>query len=309
MGDATEWLAATLARAGEPRGVEVDGADIHYLRWGDASDPGLVLVHGGAAHARWWDHLAPLFSADHHVVALDLSGHGDSGRRDRYDAETWAREVVAVAADAGMAHAPVVVGHSLGGFVSIVVAARHGHDLAGAVIVDSPVRRPDPEVQEAGGGRMFRAPKVYPSLEEGMAHFHLVPPQPVVRPDVVEHVARHSLREREDGWTWKFDPRLFEHFSTRAFGHYLPDAKCRMAVFHGELSHIVDRDITTYMSELLGHHAPFVEIPQAYHHLILDQPLAFAAALRAILADWQHTVPAAGPASGRGPTVVPRPAG
>jgi len=45
------------------------------------------------------------------------------------------------------------------------------------------------------------------------------------------------------------------------------------------------------MYELLNRNAPIVAIPQAYHHLILDQPLAFIAALRAILADWEHSVP------------------
>jgi hypothetical protein len=33
-----------------------------------------------------------------------------------------------------------------------------------------------------------------------------------------------------------------------------------------------------------------VEIPQAYHHIPLDQPLALIAAIRAILADWQHSI-------------------
>ena len=46
-----------------------------------------------------------------------------------------------------------------------------------------------------------------------------------------------------------------------------------------------------YMDELLGRSSPIVEIPAAYHHIPLDQPLALVAALRAILADWEHSVP------------------
>jgi len=37
--------------------------------------------------------------------------------------------------------------------------------------------------------------------------------------------------------------------------------------------------------------APFVSIPDAHHHVILDQPLAFVAALRTLLADWEHSIP------------------
>jgi hypothetical protein len=45
------------------------------------------------------------------------------------------------------------------------------------------------------------------------------------------------------------------------------------------------------MYQLLRRNAPVVEIPAAHHHLILDQPLAFIAALRALLADWEHSLP------------------
>ncbi len=45
------------------------------------------------------------------------------------------------------------------------------------------------------------------------------------------------------------------------------------------------------MFNLLGRAAPVVEIPQAQHHVMLDQPLALVAALRALLADWEHSDP------------------
>ena len=79
------------------------GADIHYLAWGPEGAPGLVFVHGGAAHAHWWSFLVPLLADDHRVAALDLSGHGDSGRRDEYTLDAWCDEVLAVANDAAMA--------------------------------------------------------------------------------------------------------------------------------------------------------------------------------------------------------------
>src|SRR5215475_4174338 len=125
--------------------VDVSGTKVHYLRWGAGQTLGLVLVHGGAAHAEWWSFLAPLLMRPYDVVALDLSGHGDSDRRDEYPRRIWADEVRAVIADAGFPTPPVLVGHSMGGLVSIVTASVYGDELAGAVIVDAPVRRPDPE--------------------------------------------------------------------------------------------------------------------------------------------------------------------
>jgi pimeloyl-ACP methyl ester carboxylesterase len=157
---APAWFTAAIATAPEERTVRVKGCDIHYLRWGDVERPGLVLVHGGAAHAHWWSFIAPLLLPQHHVVAVDLSGHGDSGRRPVYAVETWADEVMACADDSGMHGPPVLVGHSMGGLVTIAAGSLHGERLAGAVVVDSPVRRPDPESEEGERGRMFRNPKV-----------------------------------------------------------------------------------------------------------------------------------------------------
>ena len=85
------WFTAALGTAAEEGATEVAGASIVYRAWGQPGQGGMVLVHGGAAHARWWDHIAPLLLAGgHRVAALDLSGHGDSGRRDSYSLDAWA---------------------------------------------------------------------------------------------------------------------------------------------------------------------------------------------------------------------------
>jgi pimeloyl-ACP methyl ester carboxylesterase len=287
------WFTGAIANRPEFHAVEVDGCRINYLCWGDPSDPGLILLHGGAAHAHWWSFIAPQFtntrSHRYFVVAPDLSGHGDSGRRDVYSMEVWADEIMAVAHHAGVQGRPIVVGHSMGGHVAIAAAARDGAELDGAIIVDAPVREPDPESEEGERGRMFRNPKTYPDLEPALEHFHLQPPQPVTNDYVVEHIARHSLREVEGGWTWKFDPNVFVR-ERHATIDYLRDTRCRLALMHGQLSDLVTAEVQSYMEELTGRNAPMVEIPQAYHHIPLDQPLALIAAIRAVLADWQHSI-------------------
>ncbi|OMQ14825.1 alpha/beta hydrolase, partial [Modestobacter sp. VKM Ac-2676] len=58
------------------------------------------------------------------MVALDLTGHGDSDHRTDYDPLVWAREVVAVAAATGLDR-PVVIGHSMGGWVAVTAGVEH----------------------------------------------------------------------------------------------------------------------------------------------------------------------------------------
>ncbi|GMQ92866.1 MAG: alpha/beta hydrolase [Acidimicrobiia bacterium] len=286
---APTWFDTAISHEPEDRAVIVEGATIRYLSWGDRKNPGLVFVHGGAAHAHWWSFIAPLFVSEWHAVAIHLSGMGDSDRRDSYSHEVWAREVMAVAEDAEFPGPPVVVGHSLGGMVTIQTAATFGGRLKGAVIVDAPVSQPAPESEESRSSHVFRTPGTYATLEQAVSHFALVPRQPCENDYIIDYIARMSVHETDEGWTWKFDPNIFErtHDTLR---DQLASVKCRVALFTGEKSVVVPPDTAAYMYELMGRVSPVIEIPEAHHHLTLDQPLAFVAALRTLLADWHHSI-------------------
>lgn len=145
--NAPEWFRAALAVPFDDGRVTVDGAPVHYLAWGEPGRRGLVFVHGGGAHAHWWTHVAARFADEFRVVAVDLTGHGDSDHRDVYAFEQWTEEVVAVAGAGEIDGPPVVIGHSMGGFVTIATAALHGEGLSGVIVCDSPVTQPDPEVE------------------------------------------------------------------------------------------------------------------------------------------------------------------
>jgi pimeloyl-ACP methyl ester carboxylesterase len=281
------WFTQALSAPVTDRVTAVDGVPIAYRMWGSSPNGrGIVLVHGGGAHSRWWDHIGPLLAADRRVIAIDLSGHGDSGRRESYSFDEWAREVLAVAADAGL-DAPTVIGHSLGGVVTLRVAALAGSRIEGAVVIDSPVRNPAPEQQAAQDRRVFRELRVYPSREAAIARFRPVPDQPVLG-YIADHVAAASVRQADGGWTWKWDPRIFVLEPPRA---PLTRLDCRVALFRAEHG-IMSAEMSEIMYDRLGRVAPLIEIPAAGHHIMLDQPIALAAALRTLLSDWDHSLPA-----------------
>lgn len=271
----------------------VSGATISYLGWGAPNRRGLLFVHGGGAHAHWWTHVAAGFADDFRVLAIDLSGHGDSDHRAAYTIEQWTEEVVAVMEHGGIAGRPVLVGHSMGGFVTIMTAARYGDQLDGVIVCDSPVAEPDPEVTSHAGNAFGSGTRVYASIEEAVARFRTVPPQDHYLDFVIDHVARHSLQSVPGGWAWKFDRRIFEQFAgeMRAVAlPYLRRLECRFALLRSECG-MVTPDISAAMYEALGRRAPVIELPEAGHHAMLDQPLVLVTALRTLLADWDHSNP------------------
>ncbi len=188
---------------------------------------------------------------------------------------------------------PVLVGHSMGGMVTIATAALAGADrLAGVVVCDSPVTEPDPEVGAARLG-VFRKARVYDTAEEALTHFRTVPEQEHYLDYVIDHVARHSLFQDDAGWHWKFDPNLFAQFTGDVRGaalKYLGQIGCRLALLRSEKG-LVTKDIGQFMYDRMGRVTPVVGLPEAGHHAMLDQPLLLVTAIRTLLADWDHSLP------------------
>jgi pimeloyl-ACP methyl ester carboxylesterase len=281
------WFTEALAAPVTERVASQDGIPVAYRMWGGPGGRGIVLVHGGGAHSRWWDHVAPLLAADRRVIAIDLSGHGDSGRRESYTFDAWAREVLAVAADAGLTDPPVVIGHSMGGNVTLRLASMCGSRIEGAVVIDSSLRDPAPEEQAARRQRTFRQLRVYPTRDAILARFRPVPDQPVLG-YIADHVAATSVRQVDDGWIWKWDPAVFSNREMPAVP--LTRLDCRAALFRAEHG-ILSAEMSDLIYDRLGRVAPVIEIPVAGHHVMLDQPIALVAALRTLLSDWDHSLP------------------
>ncbi len=273
------WFVRAIAQRPEIRSAEVEGARINYRVWGEVGRPGLVLVHGGSAHSGWWDHVAPQLTS-HRVVALDLSGHGDSDRRPQYDLATWAREVLAVAAAEGL-DKPVVVGHSMGGWVSATLGGLYGDRITAIAILDSPLNDQPPE--EARMQERRQPTRVYESIEQAMLRFKTIPPQDVVLPYVQAHMGPQSLRPVEGGWTWKFDPLLFGR--RILLRELLATLGCPAALFRSEHG-LVTPEMAEEMAQIASNHFAVVDVPAAGHHPMLDQPLALVTGLRTLFTFW-----------------------
>ncbi|MBV6701872.1 alpha/beta fold hydrolase [Kitasatospora aureofaciens] len=123
--------------------VDLPDVAIAYRESGRPDGPPLVLLHALGERAADWDVVLPALAPGHHVYALDLRGHGDSGRTAEYSLEAMRDDVLAFLDALGLARIDLV-GHSLGGAVAYLVAQARPERVARLVLEEIPALHPRP---------------------------------------------------------------------------------------------------------------------------------------------------------------------
>ena len=288
------WFDRAINYPSENSIVEVDGAPIHFTTWGEKGLPGVILIHGSNAHKEWWRFTAPFLAENFRIAALDLSGNGDSGWREKYTKENFANEVWKVCEAAELGEKPFVVGHSFGGFVALETGDLYGDLLGGILFMDFTVAPPEEYVEwglrvEREGVKPGRKLRIYEDRETAIGRFRFIPEQPGVHPLVLRHMAEFGLKQVEGGWTWKFDPTLFDYLEMGADQNIkFLNLPCRTALMLGENSEDEGALYGDYMLKATSNLLPTITIPGTYHHLMFDQPLAVAMSMKILLLDWRR---------------------
>ena len=131
------------AEADAGRIIELPGGDLQVREYGSPDAPNMVLLHGFACSLGWWDDAAPALARDHHVIAVDLLGHGGSEKpRDGYGRVAQSLRVSAALDELGVRRA-VIVGHSMGGAVATALVELRRPLVESLVILDTGPDRND----------------------------------------------------------------------------------------------------------------------------------------------------------------------
>lgn len=272
-----EWFRHALAVPARVRSVSVAECQIVYRMWGHEG-PLVVLVHGRGAHSHWWDHIAPHLVGTARIAAIDLSGHGESGRRADYGYAVWADDVAAVITAEGGGPA-IVVGHSMGASVALTLASDGRFPTSGYVAIDSPVGVPPSE-----GGRQSAEPKVYERKSEAEDKFRVLPPPNGTHCYIERHLAHHSVRKVQGGWGWKADPAV-RHTVPKPIADLGAD-NATVALLLAERG-LASHETTALTAARFGARTVVATIPDSGHHVLVDQPLALIAVLRVVINSWQ----------------------
>ena len=257
------------------------GIELNCLEWAsrsksDSTKP-IILLHGGGANAHWWDHLAPELSASGPVYALDFRGHGDSTYPKELRIGAFSDDLEALLARIACTEV-FLIGHSMGAAVALDHASRF-HVTRGIALVDL-ARGSTP-----GTGRRARLAlslrRTYQSRADAVDRCRFLPESRHQSEALRRHVAEHSVKEEEDHrFGYKFDPRWFGLPSRPR-----PDLeliKCPTLLIRGEESMLLSKEAAlAFVAEV--EKSELVEVADAGHHVLIDQPESLLACLHPFL--------------------------
>jgi pimeloyl-ACP methyl ester carboxylesterase len=293
-----EHLTLAAARAGlsfpeltlpESHDVVLRRMRFHYLDWGTSGRPPILFLHGGGLNAHTWDLVCLGLRREHHCLALDQRGHGDSEWSPEmdYTTESHVGDLEAFVDRVGLDRF-VLVGMSLGGVNGLAWAGRHGARLAGLVLVDV-----GPEIRMAGVQKIAAftsEQKLLDSIDEVIERALAFNPRR--DRDLLRLSLRHNLRQTPKGqWMWKYDQRHrgqvdpAAHERRRAL---LWDAvarvQCPTLVVRGAQSDVFHDEDAERVAAALAR-GRWVRVEGAGHTVQGDNPAALLTELRAFLGE------------------------
>jgi len=255
----------------------------HYLEWGDPDRPPMLLLHGGNQSAHSWD-LVSLHLADRYrVVAPDQRGHGDSewSRESDYTLGALARDAAALIRERDLQR-PIVVGHSMGGMVALLLAKLHPELLRALVIVDV-----GPEISERGTGSIrdfVQRTAEFDDPEEFLDQ--VVKYDPFRKREHMARTLKYNLLRRADGkYISKHDRRrLGDPFGAeRVTLDCVRQFDFPVLVVRGAESTVLEADAAARFASALPH-GLFITIPACGHNVHSQNTPGFLAGIAPFLA-------------------------
>lgn len=262
------------------RFISVNGLRLHYLDWGSADKPPFIMLHGISRVAHQFDHLAPYFTANYHVMAIDMRGHGDSAWSPTGDylVEDYVKDLEAFADQLNL-RGMTLLGNSTGGRVAQVYAGLHPDRVARLISEDVGPERTN-DIASAFTRQVEREANGWASEDELVAS--LKNGNPRTPEEILRSYAHFASRKREDGRiAWKRDPNLAKGFVPTELWRFVEKIQCPTLYVVGGASRIVPPetqqklkdtlpDVRVVVMPGLGHYpdqentADFVRIVQAF---------------------------------------------
>jgi len=269
---------------------------LHYVNWGNAEKPPLLLLHGGRDHCRSWDWVAADLRRSFHIIAPDLRGHGDSAWAvgSTYSMIDYVLDVAALMKTLDLF--PItVMGHSLGGGIALQYAGIYPDRAARLVAIEGLGPPAGLTKPPSAAARMLqwlremqalarRHPKPYATLEEAIARMREANPH--LSDEQARHLTLSGVIRHVDGtYVWKFDnfvravsPYLFNVDEAREIWSHIT---CPVLLVRGSESWAPDPEVEGHAAAF--RHPRIMTVQGAGHWVHHDQLTAFLRGVRQFL--------------------------
>jgi len=163
----------------EPKMIKTngDGIKIQLAVW-EGKGKQILCIHGITANSRFWDCLASALAPHHRVIAVDLRGRGLSDKPPTgYSIEHHCKDILALMNDRGLER-PVLMGHSLGAFISLVFSAKYPQRVDRLILVDGGGKLTKTQMTKVFTGikpSLDRLGKTFPSFEDYISQMKQAP--------------------------------------------------------------------------------------------------------------------------------------
>ncbi|MBZ5576994.1 MAG: alpha/beta hydrolase [Acidobacteriia bacterium] len=276
------FLAADLAAQSsgpgyQDRFVTVNGLRIHYLDWGGDGKPPFLMLHGIGRVAHSFDHIAPRFRDQYHVIAMDMRGHGDSSwsPEGAYLVEDYVKDVEGLVEQLNL-RGLLLLGNSTGGRVVQVYAGLHPERVSRLIVEDVGPERTN-EIASGFARRVAQEASGWASEDELVAS--LERNGGPVSDTLQRNYAHFGTKKRDDGRiVWKRDPNLVKGFVPTELWRFVRQIRCPTLYVLGGASNIVPRATQQQLKDTLPNvrivvmpglgHYPHLEAPEDYIRIV-----------------------------------------
>lgn len=278
-------ISLTTAGAGAApvdRTIAVNGLKIHYVEWGSAEKPPLVLLHGIARVAHSFDHLAPHFADRFRVIAIDMRGHGDSAwdPQGSYMVEDYTKDIAAIVRELKLKDM-VLWGNSTGGRVVQMIAGQMPELVRAVIVEDVGPERPR-EVSNRRADRMAKEADGWATFDDLYAQAQKEnprTPEAILKPFV-----QHASKRRDDGRiVWKRDPAILNGFVPTELWATVKKIRAPLIYVLGGASNIVPPQTQMDIRQELKQ-SEIVMMPGLGHYPSDEKPAEFIAIVERFLA-------------------------